>query len=216
MTRKTLTRASGLLALAATTLAIAQSNVVPPDQWSWNENTGWMNWRDAGGGALGVRLNGNHLEGWIWEENTGWTNVGPGGGPYLNTTGLNFGVNVDPATGFMSGFAWNENTGWINFDTRPSIGPQGARVDFSTYRLRGFAWAENTGWINLDDAAAFVQFAPCFADFDKDGDVDANDLAFLLGNWGFIPGNPADLVNNDDTVDANDLAFFLGAWGPCP
>jgi hypothetical protein len=56
-----------------------------------------------------------------------------------------------------------------------------------------------------------------------DGQVDAADLAFLLGDWGPNPGSPADFVNSgtfmpppDGTVDAADLAVLLGAWGPCP
>ena len=56
-----------------------------------------------------------------------------------------------------------------------------------------------------------------------DGQVDAADLAFLLGEWGPNPGSPADFVNSgtfqpppDGQVDAADLAVLLGAWGPCP
>ncbi len=46
-------------------------------------------------------------------------------------------------------------------------------------------------------------------DLDGDGDVDAADLAILLGAWG-QPG-VADL-NCDGTTDALDLAILLGAW----
>ena len=55
-----------------------------------------------------------------------------------------------------------------------------------------------------------------------DGQVDAADLAFLLGEWGDNPGSTADLVTSatfapppDGVVDAADLAILLGAWGPC-
>jgi hypothetical protein len=48
-------------------------------------------------------------------------------------------------------------------------------------------------------------------DLDGDGQVNAADLAILLGAWGPAKGNPADL-NNDGTVDATDLAVLLGAW----
>jgi hypothetical protein len=50
---------------------------------------------------------------------------------------------------------------------------------------------------------------------DGDGDVDAADLAILLGAWGPCsdPGNcPADL-DGDGDVDAADLGAFLGDWG---
>ncbi len=63
--------------------------------------------------------------------------------------------------------------------------------------------------INVDPAA---EPSP---DLDNDGDVDAADLAILLGNWGPCAdcGNcPADL-NGDCVVDAADLAILLGNWG---
>ena len=56
--------------------------------------------------------------------------------------------------------------------------------------------------------------ADCVGDIDTDGDVDAFDLAMLLGAWGPNPGNPADF-DGDGDVDAFDLAMLLGAWGPC-
>ncbi len=57
--------------------------------------------------------------------------------------------------------------------------------------------------------------APCAADLNGSGTVDAADLALLLGAWGSNPGHPADF-NGDDAVNAADLALLLGAWGPCP
>jgi hypothetical protein len=47
-----------------------------------------------------------------------------------------------------------------------------------------------------------------------DGQVNAADLAQLLGDWGPCSGCPADL-NSDDLVNAADLATLLGNWGPC-
>ena len=38
-------------------------------------------------------------------ENAGWLNVGDGAGPYGNTTGADFGVNI-LAGGDLDGFAW--------------------------------------------------------------------------------------------------------------
>ncbi len=48
------------------------------------------------------------------------------------------------------------------------------------------------------------------ADLDGDCDVDALDLALLLGAWGSLRA-PADL-DGDGTVGAPDLAILLGAW----
>jgi hypothetical protein len=55
------------------------------------------------------------------------------------------------------------------------------------------------------------QFSQCtVADFDFSGSIDADDLAFLLSEWGKV-GSPADL-NVSGRVDAWDLAFLLWGW----
>ena len=68
-----------------------------------------------------------------------------------------------------------------------------------------------TGWM-----ASLGGLDPnCFGDLDGDNQVDAVDLAYVLGAWGpSTTGEPADL-NQDLVVDAVDLAFVLGAWGAC-
>ena len=59
-----------------------------------------------------------------------------------------------------------------------------------------------------------VGLGDCPADLDGDGNVNAADLAQLLGAWGPNPGHPADF-DGDGNVDAADLAQLLGAWGDC-
>ena len=70
----------------------------------------------------------------------------------------------------------------------------------------------------IDDlTVSTVGASPSPADLDGDGDVDAADLAILLGSWGPYepcpPFAPADL-DEDCTVGAGDLAQLLGNWGP--
>ena len=74
-----------LFALAAAAFgsapgALAQSNINAANKYSWSENCGWMNWRDAGSPATtqGVRRVNNFLAGYIWAENVGWINAGSG------------------------------------------------------------------------------------------------------------------------------------------
>ncbi len=69
----------------------------------------------------------------------------------------------------------------------------------------------------LGDALLRVGMAalPCPADLNGDRDVNAADLALLLGAWGPCAGCAAD-ISGDDQVNAADLALLLGAWGPCP
>jgi hypothetical protein len=81
------------VAVAATYL-LSPSNIDPAHKFSWGENIGWMNWLDADGGADGVFVGADFLSGYIWMENAGWLNVGNGNGPYGNTGGADFGVNI--------------------------------------------------------------------------------------------------------------------------
>ena len=54
----------------------------------------------------------------------------------------------------------------------------------------------------------------CAADLTGDGEVNAADLAQLLGSWGPCGDCEADF-NGDGMVNAADLAQLLGAWGVC-
>lgn len=56
---------------------------------------------------------------------------------------------------------------------------------------------------------------PCTGNLNGDNEVNAADLAILLGAWGPCKGCPENL-NGIGEVDAADLAILLGAWGPCP
>jgi hypothetical protein len=163
-------RTACILAAALPAAAFAQTNIAADQKHSWSENTGWMNWRDAGNGAHGVRVHGTHLTGWIWSENLGWIAVGhgPASGSFYTNIAPDFGVNIT-ASGATNGLAWSENAGWINFSTL-SIEPLHARIDAQAGRFRGYAWGENIGWINLDHPSAFVAFNPgagCYANCDS-------------------------------------------------
>ncbi len=61
--------------------------------------------------------------------------------------------------------------------------------------------------------ATIVQTPPCVGDIDRNGAVNAQDMAALLSQWGG-PGS-ADIDGNG-TVNANDLSMILSNWGPCP
>jgi hypothetical protein len=63
----TLTLPAAVLAQTAT--------IDPVNKNSWQENCGWMNWRDANNAAQGVRNRATFLSGFIWGENIGWINL---------------------------------------------------------------------------------------------------------------------------------------------
>ncbi len=150
---------------------LAQSDIDAVNKFAWEENCGWMNWRDANSAAQGVRDRGTYLSGYVWGENIGWVNVGNGaptnGINYSNASGLDFGVNI-AGTGELSGYAWGENVGWINFAGGALASPaQPARLDLAASRFRGYAWGENIGWVNLDLATSGQYVARvCYANCD--------------------------------------------------
>jgi hypothetical protein len=192
--------------------ALAQSNVDPVNKYTWGENIGFMNWRDANGALSGARVNDSlgYLAGYVWCENVGWVNLGNGNGPYANTNGTNFGVNVNTSTGKLTGYAWGENIGWINFEGGAKATPADpATFDLVDRRFRGYAWGENVGWINLDNNNVFVA-AKCSADFDGTGFVDTDDFtAFTLA---FEEGDERCDFDGTGFVDTDDFTAFVLAF----
>jgi hypothetical protein len=49
---------------------------------------------------------------------------------------------------------------------------------------------------------------------DWDGDVDSDDLAITLENWGELGGGGD--ANHDGAVNVNDILWLLDYWGACP
>lgn len=218
----------GTLCAGLASTALAQEVIDGARKWSWAENIGWMNWRDAG--ASGARVHDGFLSGWVWAENVGWISLGDGtpaaagGARYGNTDGSDYGVNM-AANGNLSGLAWGENIGWINFDMFPHLGAQGlhAKLNLGTRRFEGYAWGENVGWINLDDSANFVALR-CPADYNDDGLKDILDFLDFMDDFsdcdqGAMPcgvyGDPD--LNPDGFVDILDFLNFMEFFAAgCP
>ena len=210
--------------LAAAGAARAQSDIDPVNKFSWSENCGWMNWRDANNAAQGVRTHTTFLSGFIWGENTGWVNVGNGtplnGISYSNASGADFGVNIG-AGGALSGFAWGENVGWINFSGGALASPpQPARLDLAARRFRGYAWGENIGWINLDspEPGKFPGLVSCYANCDGSTNsplLNVND--FICFQSRFAAADPYADCNHDTFLNVNDFICFQGQFAAgCP
>ncbi len=211
MSRNTIAAALVPMCLLASA-SLGQSNVDAVNKYSWSENIGFMNWRDANSTLSGVAVNDSlgYLAGYVWCENVGWVHLGNGNGPYLNTNGTNFGVNVNTTTGNLTGYAWGENVGWINFSGGAMATPaKPARFDLVDRRFRGYAWGENIGWVNLDNNSDFVS-AACRADFDGTGFVDTDDFtAFVLA---FEDGDDRCDVDGTGFVDTDDFTAFVNAF----
>jgi hypothetical protein len=215
-------RTPAFLLLALASAAAAQSNIDPAHKFSWSENCGWLNWRDANGGAQGVRINATFLQGFAWGENIGFVNFGDGtpgaGNAYTNASGADHGVNI-LAGGNLSGLAWGENVGWINFDTAPFVpAGQQARFDAAARRLRGYAWGENIGWLNLDHATHFVGTTgtTCYANCDNSTGspvLTANDFQCFINQFAAnAPYANCDGSTGTPTLTANDFQCFINAY----
>ena len=205
--------------------ALAQSNIDPVNKFCWQENSGWMNWRDAEGGLGGAIEERTYLIGFVWAENLGWINLGSEPGPnghYANATDADFGVNI-AIDGTLSGFAWSENGGWINFSGGALASPgDPARLDLRLERLRGFAWCENMGWINLDlpVTGQYVQ-RTCYPNCDQSTAppiLNANDFQCFLNKYAAAdPYANCDHSTVDPVLNANDFQCFLNAYAAgCP
>jgi len=208
-----------VIMLASTGGVLAASNISPLHQFSWSENAGWMNWRQAGSppGSQGVRIHSGYLTGMIWAENFGFVSLGQGPknlASYTNLSGADHGVNL-AADGTLSGYAWGENVGWLNFSGGALASPaSAARLDFAANRFRGFVWSENLGWINLDDATHFVGPRGCPGDANDDGVRTGADLSVVLSQFGQLlePWTGADF-NGDGIVTGQDLSVLLANFG---
>ena len=126
---------------------------------------------------------------------SGWTASSSGGGSDDADQG-------DAANGVTElGSVAAVSATWNAFDSSWDVGASAAADSASVFRG---VWL-----VKLPPA-------PCPADFDGSGEVDAADLGVLLGLWG--PTNPesadADL-DGSGTVDAADLGALLAAWGTC-
>ena len=83
----------------------------------------------------------------------------------------------------------------------------------------------DNGWLvlRLQDVKGFQAIVrtrpfhvkPCPADLTGDGNVDMQDILFIVANWSAGAGNPADLTA-DGVVDIYDLLEAIAAYGACP
>jgi autotransporter-associated beta strand protein len=83
----------------------------------------------------------------------------------------------------------------------------------------GFAKRADLEGEPVDTTSVLVRYT-FYGNANLDDRVDAADLSKLLGNFGTVPGSPADVMpwflgnfNYDDRVDAADLSKLLGNWG---
>ncbi len=93
-----------------------------------------------------------------------------------------------------------------DFVLRGTIGqPDAGDLSGGDFTLRGGFW--QTFGVDCGD---------CPTDVDGDGDINAFDLANLLGKWGPVTSASVCLdADGNGLIEAFDLALLLGSWGPC-
>jgi hypothetical protein len=213
-------RAVPIIACSLGSAAYAQTTIDPFSKYCWQENSGWMNWRDANNGEQGARDNMTYLSGFVWSESLGWINLGnhpQTGLHYSNAGGEDFGVNIR-TDGTLGGFAWSENSGWINVDGGAMATPaRPARIDAAQQRLFGFAWGENIGWVNLDLSVEeqFVQRL-CYANCDGSTTspvLTPNDFLCFLNQFSRAEAAAnCDRSTGSPFLGPNDFLCFLNAY----
>lgn len=142
------------------------------------------------------------------------SNLGTLGGFVSEAWGVN-GAGV--AVG-MSWTAEDEPRAFIHYGTS-MIDLNGRLADADGWIVTHARSINDAGWIvgwgrreGRTEAVLLRPISAPSADFDRDGDIDGNDLAQLLGAWGSSVA-PYDL-DRDGDVGAADLTLLLAAWGP--
>ena len=133
-----------------------------------------------------------------------------GSGITLTTSGLYYlGIS-----GFDSGpLAGMPGSEIFSMVSRTEVsGPDGPGGSLG--RLVGWSTGGETGTYLIElDGCSFAW--GCDGDANGDGEVDVDDISYVLFRLGDVDEPGAD-VNQDGIVDVNDLSFVLFRLGPCP
>ncbi len=134
----------------------------------------------------------------------------------INAVGQIVGNSVPPGDGRPGPFIYDEGQ-MTNLNDLIVVGSGGWEI-YQANDINDFGQIAGTAFFDGGPHHA-VRLDPVTvipADLVIDGQVNAADLAVLLGNWGPCDSEedcPADL-DGDQVVGAADLAILLGAWGP--
>jgi hypothetical protein len=107
--------------------------------------------------------------------------------------------------------------------TIPSLNILDALGSYSLKGISSFQWTLDVGPANpmgmIYESMTISRLgAPCPADVDGNGSVDADDLVAVVLAWGTC-ADPQDCPGDADgngNVDADDLVMVILAWGECP
>ena len=101
----------------------------------------------------------NNVSGYAWSQNVGWLSFN-----CMNEGSCNFfdyGVRVDPETGYFSGNAWSQSAGWVSFDEdygcpatfiNPNCKARVSGISTGTFPKQVAGWAKllsTNSWMSL-------------------------------------------------------------------
>ena len=168
----------------------------PSDGWRWVTGEPWSSssWNNYGAGEPNNDFNVEHA---LAMDNRGgvcvWNDVALNGFAGGNENGYR------TSSGYLIEWSADCNSDGV--------------VDFGQIRAGEL---DDANANNIPDCCE--QGVACFCpDIDDNGNVDAIDLAIVIGYWGTNGGKeyPQADIDRSGDIDAADLAALLGSWGPC-
>lgn len=165
-------------------------------------------------GAIGLNSSSVTMIGCEIMDNSAGPGTSAGGGIYVaGTISLIDCVVSGNAASFSGGGIYVPNGSTVNLTRTRVCGntaPNDAQIGKS-----GSGIINDLGGACVMTACANCPTAPCPADLNSDGAVNAADLSTVLASWGACGKScPADIDSNG-MVDAADLSAVLAAWGAC-
>ncbi len=197
--------------------------------YAWTENSGWISFSCSNTGSCGTNPFGvvinpatGEFSGFAWAENLGWINFSPGGVPVKTSwpspqpTG-SLKMTVSPQAAVDAGAVWKVDSGtWNN----SGVTLQGVISGMHTVSFKPIP-----KWIKPDDQLVIIVEDNTtnagatyyhFCDFDKDGDVDIEDLMKVGSCWNTKAGHTgfdaAFDLDGDGDIDIADLMIVVAEW----
>lgn len=168
----------------------------------------WGEGPSVAAGGQGVPAEpGDSTWGYRFYESTAWTSPG---GDYVAAASASIVVNQTGSYSWSTDLMRADVQAWLD-DPSANHGWLVRGNESATKTVKKFASRESLSADYRPRLVVEYEPPPACAsgDLDCDGDVDAADLAILLGAWGTV--TPGDL-DGSGTVDGADLAALLGAW----
>ncbi len=165
-------------------------------------------------GAIGLNNSSVTMIGCEIVDNAAGPGTSAGGGVYVGgTISLIDCVVSGNAASFSGGGIYVPGGSVVNLTRTRVCGnsaPQGAQIGQTSSSI-----INDLGGACVMTVCANCPAAPCPADLNSDGNVNAADLSAVLAAWGACGKACNADIDGNGMVDAADLSAVLAAWGAC-